>query len=391
MTRKEFIKICSLFSISIPSPFQSVLVSCKSDNDTSRTDFDGTILIIGAGAAGLTAGHLLSQRGIDFQILEASSVYGGRMKRTMDFVDFPVPLGAEWLHVERGIFDEIINNSSVQVDTQTTSYDQNVDYALYEGQQVSMADLGFTIDQKFISSSWFDFFEQYVVPSIQNKITFNKIIQSIDYSGEKVIVNTSNDEFEADKIIITVPVKMLQNGSISFTPELPDGKLDAINNVTVWDGFKAFIEFSEKFYPTAIGFDITPETAGQKLYYDAAYGQNSNRHILGLFTVGSGTLPYRQLSDSELINYMLGELDGMFNGQASSNYVNHISQNWNNEPFANGAYVYDHEDWRRVRILGESVNNKLFFAGTAYTIGDDWGSVHTAARSAIKSVNEILQ
>ncbi|MEL6974045.1 MAG: FAD-dependent oxidoreductase [Bacteroidota bacterium] len=389
MTRNEFIKMCSLLGISLP--YQSVLASCTSDNADSSTDFEGTVLIIGAGAAGMTSGHLLNQQGIDFQILEASSVYGGRMKTNHDFTNFPIPLGAEWLHVERGVFDEIVNDSNISVQTQTTPYDPNTDTALFEGQQVSMGALGFTIDQKFIGASWLDFFETYVVPSLQNKISYNEIVESIDYSGENILVNTSNGGFQAEKVIVTVPVKLLQNGSITFTPQLPDNKLNAINNVTVWDGFKAFIEFSQKFYPTAIGFDITPESAGQKLYYNAAYGQNSNQHVLGLFTVGSGTLPYRQLSDDALIEYMLNELDALFDGQASSNYIKHISQNWNEEPFANGAYVYDQENWRRVRTLGESVDDKLFFAGTAYTDGEDWSSVHTAARSAVRAVNELVR
>ena len=389
MTRQEFIKMCSLLGISIP--LQPVLASCTSNDSNSITDFNGKVLIIGAGAAGLTAGYLLNQKGIEFQILEASSVYGGRMKRTMDFADFPIPLGAEWLHVERGILNEIVNDSSTQLNVETTPYDPNSDYGLFEGQEVSMEDLGFDIDQKFINSSWFDFFEQYIVPSVQTKIVFNQVVQSIDYSGEKIVVNTVNEEFITDKIIVTTPIKLLQNDSISFTPQLPNRKLDAINNVTVWDGFKAFIEFSEKFYPAAVGFNIVPETAGQKLYYDASYGQNSDRHILGLFTVGSGTLPYRELSNIELIDYMLQELDEIFNNQASSNYIKYISQNWNNEPYAKGAYVYDQEDWRRVRTLGESVDDKLFFAGTAYTTGEDWSSVHTAARSAIRAVNEITE
>ncbi len=389
MTRNEFVKMCSLLGLSLP--YQSILASCTSDNTVSSTDFQGTVLIIGAGAAGMTAGYLLNQQGVDFQILEASTVLGGRMKTTTDFVDFPIPMGAEWLHVKRGVFDEIVNDSNISVQTQTTPYDPNTDTALYKGQEVSMQDLGFDIDQKFIGASWLDFFEQYVVPSIQNNISYNQVVTAIDYSGEKIRVNTSNSEFIADKVIVTVPVKLLQNSSISFTPQLPKKKLDALSKVTVWDGFKAFIEFSQKFYPTAIGFDITPESAGQKLYYDAAYGQNSTRPVLGLFTVGTGTLPYRQLSDNALIEYMLEELDTLFEGQASANYVKHISQNWNEEPFAQGAYVYDQENWRRVRTLGESVNDKLFFAGTAYTDGEDWSSVHTAARSAIQAVNELAR
>lgn len=111
---------------------------------------------------------------------------------------------------------------------------------------------------------------------------------------------------------------MLQQKTITFTPSLPTNKQEAINKVNVWDRSKAFIEFSEKFYPTVIEFGVSPKRAGQKLYYDASYGQNSNRHVLGLFTVISATLPYRQLSDSELIDFMLEELDEIFDGEASS-------------------------------------------------------------------------
>ena len=386
MTRKEFIKMCSILGVGLP--WSTTLSSCGDDNASSSQI--EKVIIIGAGAGGLTAGHLLRQRGIEFEILEASSTYGGRMRSVNDFADFPISLGGEWLHVEKNVLGEIVNDSSVTINVETTPYDPAVDYGLFEGQQISVADVGFTIDQKFIGSSWFEFFKTYVVPSVETQIKYNTVVESIDYSGDKVKVNTGNEEFTADKVIVAVPVKILQNGAINFTPALPNDKTAAINNVTVWDGCKAFIEFSEKFYPAFVAFDIQPESAGQKLYYDAAYGQNTNENILGLFAVGTGTLPYVQLSDTELINFMLTELDDIFNGQASANYVKHLFQNWNEEPFANGAYIYDAEDWQRVRTLGESVGNKLFFAGDAYTSGDDWSSVHAAARSAIRAVEELV-
>jgi monoamine oxidase len=56
------------------------------------------VIVVGAGAVGLSAAYLLNQRGIQVQILEALSVFGGRMKRVTDFADFPIPTGAEWLH-----------------------------------------------------------------------------------------------------------------------------------------------------------------------------------------------------------------------------------------------------------------------------------------------------
>ena len=351
-----------------------------------QSKFKGKVLIIGAGAAGLTAAYHLAQLGINFQILEASSNFGGRLKTTNDFVDFPIPLGAEWLHVRRNIFDEIINNPTKEINIETTRYSA-LDDAIYDGEETFMIEMGFGIDRKFIGSSWLDFYREYILPNVEDKIRYNQIVKSIDYTGDIITLKTQNDIFDADKVIITIPVKMLQNSAISFTPQLPEDKQEAINDVTVWDGIKAFIEFSDKFYPTATEFNVE----GQKMYYDASYGQNSERNVLGFFVVGSASLPYLELSDSELINYMLEELDELFDGKASENYIKHIAQNWSKEPFIKGAYVYDEESWRTVRTLGESVSNKLFFAGTVYTEGSDWGGVHSAARSAIRSVNELLE
>ena len=39
--------------------------------------------------------------------------------------------------------------------------------------------------------------------------------------------------------------------------------------------------------------------------------------------------------------------DQQFDGKASKYYLKHIFQNWNAEPFASDAYIFDDENWRR--------------------------------------------
>ncbi|MEO0625556.1 MAG: FAD-dependent oxidoreductase [Bacteroidota bacterium] len=386
MHRKEFIKMCGLLGVGLP--LQTSLAACGS-GDRDKTAFEGKVLIIGAGAAGMASAYLLKQQGIEFEVLEASPSYGGRMKRTNDFVDFPIPLGAEWLHVERGVFDEIINDSSASYHVPTTPYDHDHDFGLFQGHQISTEDIGFTIDQKFIGGSWFDFFETYILPSVADQIKYNHVVSAIDYSGDQVIIGTNEGQYSCDKVIVTIPIKMMQARTISFKPELPSDKISALDELTVWDGCKAFIEFSTQFYPTFIGFDIGREQQGEKMYYDASYGQSSQRHVLGLFAVGTGTLPYVNLSDEDLIAYILHELDEIFEGQASPNYIQHIFQNWNTEPHIGGAYLTRYEKWRKVRTLGQPVGENLIFAGCGYTDGEDWSSVHAAARSAIRAIEII--
>lgn len=366
MTREEFIKISALFGIGLP--FQSTLLSCGKDADV-LTPYKGKVIVIGAGAGGLSAGYFLQQQGTDFEILEASPRYGGRMRIDTNFADFPIPLGAEWLETSTNIFAEIVNSASVPIDIQTIADNP---------------------DRKFVNYSWFNFFEEFIVPSITAKISLDTVVQSIDYAGNQIVVKTNKGQVVADKVVVATPLQILKDKDIVFTPELPKSKHSAINEALIWEGFKAFFEFKSKFYgDEEHEFQITPASSGQKIYYDAAFGQKTSKHILGLFVVGSPAKDFISRSGDDLKNFILSELDGIYENQATPNYIKHITQNWNDEPFIRGGYLSDHADWKKVRELGNSVANQLYFAGGEFTDGEDWVSVHTAARSAKRAIEEI--
>ncbi len=361
MNRKEFIKVCGILGIGVP--VFGAASGCKKENLPINK-----VTIIGAGAGGLSAGYLLAQRGIDFEILEASSAYGGRMKISTDFADFPIPLGSEWIETGMGIFDEVVNDSSVSIDLQT----------IPDGS-----------DRKFVNYSWFQFFEDYVVPSVLPKIQFNTVVESINYQETQVVVNTQSGQHTSDRVVVSVPLQILKDGDIDFIPDLPQNKRNAISNVRVWEGFKAFFEFTDKFYDDQ-QFPVNPATDGDKWIYDAANGQNSNKNVLGIFSVGTPAAEYNSRSGNDLRDFILAELDGLYGGQATQKYVNHIVQNWNDEPFIRGGYLSDHADWNKVAKLGKSVDDKVYFAGGPYTDGEDWVSVHAAARSARMAINEMF-
>ncbi len=367
MTRKEFLKICGILGIGIPA--QEILSACKTE-ELIPGNFKGKVVIIGAGAGGLSAGYFLKQQGIDFEILEASIIPGGRIRINTDFADFPIPLGAEWIETKTSIFSEIVNDSSVKSDIKTVS--DSPDY-------------------KFVNYSWYNFFDDYIIPSVADKITYNSQVKSVDYTGEQISIKTINKEYKADKVVVSVPLKILKAGDINFIPAFPKDKLDAIKSSEIWDGFKAFFEFSEQFYEDEFETNIYDANDGQKIYYDATLGQQSSQNIIGLFTVGKPAGDFISHSESSLKEIILKELDGMFSNKATPNYKKHITQNWNKEPFIRGGYMSDYADWKTVKKLSESLRDKIYFAGGAYTDGEDWVSVHTASRSAKAAISEILK
>ena len=367
MKRRDFLSVCATLGIGVP--LQATLLSCTKEK-LAEPKFSGKVIVIGAGPAGLAAGYLLHQAGVEVEILEAAANVGGRLKINKDFTSFPISLGAEWIETSTAVFSKIVNDPSVELNFETTQLPDD--------------------DTTFVRYSWYEFFQDYVVPSISDKIVFNTPVDAIDYTDERIVVSAQTQHFLADRVIVAVPLKILQDSMIRFTPLLPSVNAQAIADVEVWGGFKAFLAFSSKFYEREHDYGISPASDGCKIYYDAAIGHDPSKNIVGLFTVGKPSLAYTTLSDSDQLQLMLSELDELYDNKASLNFQKHITQNWNAEPFIRGGYVSNFANWRAVRNLRTPLGNKVYFAGTAFTDGENWGSVHNATDSAKLAVDEIL-
>jgi monoamine oxidase len=65
----------------------------------ARTSLDADVVVIGAGAAGISAARALQEKGIDVLILEARERIGGRVWTQRDRgISVPIELGAEFIH-----------------------------------------------------------------------------------------------------------------------------------------------------------------------------------------------------------------------------------------------------------------------------------------------------
>lgn len=400
MNRKEFLK--KSLAIGIGLPFLSLLFeSCRVGSfleiPTLENNFSGKVLIIGAGAAGLTAGYILQQNNIDFEIIEAASIYGGRVKRSNTFIDLPLDLGAEWIHTNPSVLAEIINDPSVKANIDFVNYTPKTIVTFKNGKLRNRNwTSDFQSEHKFKSTTWYGFFEKYIVPSIENKIKLNQPVSQIDYSGEKVRVTVNDGTiYEGDKVLVTVPVKILKNKVIEFLPALPTEKMDGINKIQMDEGLKVFIEFSERFYPDMVMFGglISNWIFDKKTYFDAVFGKDTNRHVLGLFVINEEAAEFTKLgADQAIFEAVMAELDGIFGGKATQYYVNHLVQNWSAEPFIQGAYSYTFDGNRKniVNTIVKPLNDKVYFAGEAFSI-DNQATVHGACESAYTIMNAMIQ
>ncbi|MEM8960422.1 MAG: NAD(P)/FAD-dependent oxidoreductase [Acidobacteriota bacterium] len=359
-------------------------------------DFEGRVIVVGAGAAGLTAGYVLERYGIDYTILEASDRYGGRMMRRSDLAEFPIDMGAEWIHQPADVLGLLVQDPGVLERVETISYTP-LDNYLWDGDELvqdpawayRLLDAVYP-QNKYKWSTWFDFFDDFIVPDVIDNLILESPVTEIDYAGEEIVVRTTTGESHvADRVIVTVSIHVLQEEMIRFIPELSEEKTAAIDEIGFSPGFKLFMKFSEKFYPDLIRFDTDDGEVG---VYDAAFGKDATDHILGYLVVGSMAERYKGLDEREVVEKVLSELDGMFDGQASATFESHAYQNWTNEPYIGGAYsdIWWLDDEEQ-EILHAPLDDKVYFAGEAFGPRFQTSTVHGAAASAYRVVNEIAR
>lgn len=399
MTRKEFIEKSLLMGISLPLLSSILLQSCSTKSlffPKLNGAYKDKFLIVGAGAAGMSAGYLLKKYEIEFEILEAAHVFGGRLKKAANFTNFPLDLGAEWIHVEPNVLTKIANKSIVDEQFEIIDYNPQSIKTWKNGALKRRNYIKNLYGEwKFKRSTWFDFFEQNIVPEIADRIIVNKPVVEINYKSDKVVAKTADNElYEADKVLVTVPVKILQNNLITFKPSLPKEKKEAIDRVFMGDGIKMFIEFDSKFYPDILSFGNIFKALfeEEKFVYDAAFKKDSNKNILGLFAINEKAAVYTKLNEEEIVSKFLSELDGMFDGKATTHYKKHIIQNWSKEPFIQGAYSYSFDGNKNniIKMIAQPLMNKVYFAGEALSI-ENQAMVQGACESAYSMIATMMK
>lgn len=379
-------------------------------------NYDGEVLIIGAGAAGLAAAKVLEKNQIRYSVLEATDRHGGRLMADSTFADFPVDLGAEWIHnlpttlavlsgaedVPRSCWCPVTPFpppvGGIELvpyhleETHTWNGIKKVKNPAYYNDIV----FRFFPEWKFKSSTWFDFYDEYIAKNAQNNIQYNAPVAEVDYSGERVQVTTAGGEiFVADKVIMTASIGVLKAGDIAFVPALSKAKKDAIDAVDFYKGFKLFLKFSEKFYSDALVIEESASgtTYGDKGYYDAAFKKEATDNVLAFLVTGSHVDPYYAMNtEEEIIAAVFEELDAVFDGSATRTFTgDYRFEDWGRKEFTKGTWVTGSEI--EPKVLAEinlPLENKVFFAGEAHDVNRQLG-VPAAIFSGFDAVDLMMR
>ena len=413
---------------------------------------DERIVIVGAGVAGLAAADELRVRGFEnVVLLEARDRVGGRIWTSSIGDGIPVELGATWIHGIRGNpVHEIAESNSIE--TVPSDYDNSVlydrdgeeigpvtgelwrDYMMlaYEMPDDSLLDVfeefaainGFDDDDRRLwlhsLSSMFEHefaadiselsilsydgpstlrggdvvfpggYSQIVdVLAAGRDIRLDHAVTEIDHAGSEAVVTTdSGATFEADRVVVTVPLGLLKSGHISFAPSLPPAKRDAIDALEMGILNRTCLLFDDVFWPRDV------EWIGYAGEHKGQWSETLNLYpylrqpVLAMFNPGSYGAEVESLSDQELTAQAVQTLEAIFSDVPQP--VDAVSTRWGSDPWTRGSYSYVPVgvSFETYRDMSTPVGERLFFAGEA-THSRFPSTVHGALLSGRRAARQV--
>lgn len=240
--------------------------------------------------------------------------------------------------------------------------------------------------------------------SFREKVHLNCKVTSIDYRTNKVAVkyvspSIANSrckataivekEIIAKKVIVTVPVGVLQAGTINFVPCLPIRKMKAIRRIGVgllnscvmlWDDCDHLPWKDENKWIKTI---LCAEGRKQGWFTEFYSPKSRNgKKIVYAYTSGRIAKVVETMSNEEIQNEALNTLRSLYEGIPYPKQV--VVSRWGSDEFSMGAYTFNKvgQSAKDRTVLAKPVKRRLYFAGEG-TSSQFFGTTHGALISGV--------
>jgi predicted NAD/FAD-dependent oxidoreductase len=239
-----------------------------------------------------------------------------------------------------------------------------------------------------IITNGFDNITNYLAKGLD--IRLNTRVSAVNYSETKTIITANGINVEADYVIVSVPLGVLKNNSILFTPALPSNKISAIANTKMGNVNKFLLVWNTPFWDTNLQYiGYTADTKG-KFNYFLNMKKFTTSNALMTFAFGDYATTTESMNDNQIIDAIMLNLKSIY-GNNIPNPTSFLRTKWGQNINAFGSYSYATNGTTSAdfNTLAVEVNKKLFFAGE-HTEKDYRGTVHGAYLSGQREAQKII-
>jgi monoamine oxidase len=217
-----------------------------------------------------------------------------------------------------------------------------------------------------------------------------QVVQQIDWNSGGVTVTTGKGTFQADHVVVTLPLGVLQSGTVRFGPGLPAAKATAVSKLGMGLLDKCYLRFPKVFWADTDWLEYVPtlDKYGQWAQWINVARPTGQPVLLGFNAADFGRTT-ESWSDAQIVDSAMSTLRTIYGNDIPAPTDYQITR-WAADPYARGSYSFTRlgatSDMRD--HLAASIDGRVHFAGEA-TDRKDYATVHGAYRSGLRAAKEI--
>ena len=410
------------------------------------------VVVIGAGMAGLAAARVLAEAGLRVVVLEAQERVGGRIKTARNG-DAVIELGAEFVHGRPPELWALLEEAGLETYERTGEFLQRedddltamedwddeddpleklkefagpdcsfVDYlrGLGMGEEEAAQQLGYVegfnaADAREVSAvglgrqqqaedaidgdrSWrvrdgYQRLPEFLLGRVQaagGEVVFGAAVTRVDQTNGAEVTCQDGRSWRAGKVVVTVPLGVLQGGAIEFGPEVA-GILEAAGRMRMGHVCRFTLVSKERLWPEGMSFLMTPELL-PTVWWTARPEEN---HSLTGWVGGPRALGLLGLSREELEVLAVSAVAVALRvdeAAVQAGLLGFHTHDWDADEWSRGAY-----SWVPVGGLEASaamcvpVAETIYFAGEHTDTTGHWGTVHAALGSGLRAGAQVVE
>ncbi len=218
-------------------------------------------------------------------------------------------------------------------------------------------------------------------------------------------VCADGERFHAERVVVAVPLPVLQNGSLRFEPA-PGSVLQQAARMRMGQVYRLSLVFARRWWAD---LPHPQHQRLQRLSFLFGRGQlNTSAHfrvfwtgfpsadpVLTAWVGGPRSQQLSTLPDSTVAKLACEELAYIFGVNVETieaDLVSHHRYDWQNDPLFCGAYSWVPAGAVDASAaMTEPVEQTLFFAGEHTDTTGHWGTVHGALRSGMRVARQVMR
>ncbi|MFN8032410.1 MAG: FAD-dependent oxidoreductase [Mycobacterium sp.] len=217
-------------------------------------------------------------------------------------------------------------------------------------------------------------------------------VTRVDWTRDGVTVTTDKGVFAAGRVIVTLPLGVLQSGSVTFSPGLPAHKADAIRALGYGVLNKCYLRFPRAFWVDTdwIGYVPPTDRYGQWAQWINVARPTGLPILLGFNAADFGRA-IEKWSDTTIVDSAMATLQTVY-GPTIPNPVDFQITRWVSDAYARGSYSYNKVGSTPAMRddLATTVDGRVYFAGEA-THRQSFATVHGAYESGLRAARDIVE